>query len=487
MIVGLAWPQHVAFLDDRRLCRQIRQSMRETVRSLADHPAVLLFSLGNEIPRPASSGGMAWREWRGSWASCTTRRKPRRPTPSLPASTFRPTEFLEPLPFDVCAFNVYLHGEANLRAYISRLQHLAGSRPLLLTEIGADSIREGEEGQAALMAMQLRAAFSGGAAGTVAFTWTDEWWRGGHTVEDWALGVVDAARRPKLAARAVVEVYGSVPFSPVERRSWPKVSVLVCAYNAASTLDDCLTSLMGLTYPQFEVIVVNDGSRDETSAIARRYPGVKVIDTPNRGLSAARNTALEAATGEIVAYTDSDVRVDPDWLTFLVQPFLRSGAAAVGGPNIVPRDDPWKAQCIARSPGGPTHVLLDDHVAEHVPGCNTCFRHEVGARHVMQQFGSKRPAGLIDPAVDLNVERGAGVRNDVSRGMVEEQHLAAVARDVRRVFPPAVTDGQFDGNRPAGLDDDDACLRFAANRAGAGRRSAGGRGGDDGKDRDYLC
>jgi len=101
-----------------------------------------------------------------------------------------------------------------------------------------------------------------------------------------------------------------------------------------------------------------------------------VIDTPNAGLSAARNVGLAEATGEIVAYTDADTRVDPDWLTFLVQPFLTSEVVASGGPNVVPPDDPPMAQCIARAPGGPTHVLLDDRIAEHVPGCNMAFRRD---------------------------------------------------------------------------------------------------------------
>ena len=153
------------------------------------------------------------------------------------------------------------------------------------------------------------------------------------------------------------------------------MSVVVCAYNAADTLDDCLASLGRLRYPDFEVIVVNDGSRDETGDIARRYP-VRVIDVPNGGLSAARNIGLSAATGEIVAYTDADVRVDPDWLTYLVQPFLTSDVVGSGGPNVVPADDPFVAQCVARAPGGPTHVLLDDRIAEHVPGCNMAFRRE---------------------------------------------------------------------------------------------------------------
>ena len=165
------------------------------------------------------------------------------------------------------------------------------------------------------------------------------------------------------------EVFAGAPFPSSDRAKWPKVSVVVCAYNAADTIADCLTSLDKLTYPDMEIIVVDDGSRDATGDIARGYFGVRIVELPNGGLSAARNAGLAAATGEIIAYTDADVRVDPDWLTYLVQPLLTSDVAGVGGPNLVPADDPWVSQCVARAPGGPTHVMLDDRIAEHVPGC----------------------------------------------------------------------------------------------------------------------
>src|SRR5262249_55154217 len=141
-------------------------------------------------------------------------------------------------------------------------------------------------------------------------------------------------------------------------------------------LEDNLRSLERLTYPDYEIILVNDGSKDRTGEIARRFAKVRVVDTPNQGLSAARNVGLAEAAGEIVAYTDADTRVDRDWLTYLVQPFLACDVVAEGGPNVVPPDDPPMAQCIARAPGGPTHVLLDDRIAEHVPGVNMAFRRE---------------------------------------------------------------------------------------------------------------
>src|SRR5439155_496620 len=216
-------------------------------------------------------------------------------------------------------FNVYLHREAEMRAYLARLQHIAGQKPLLLAEAGADSTREGNEGQAAITSMHLRAAFEEGACGAIAFAWTDEWWRGGHPVIDWNFGLVDRERRPKPAAAAVAAAFADAPFSRERQQTWPRVSVIICAYNAADTLEDCLASVEQLTYPDYEIILVNDGSKDRTSEIGHSHPRVRVVDTPNGGLSAARNVGLAEATGAIVAYTDADTRVDRDWLTFLVQ------------------------------------------------------------------------------------------------------------------------------------------------------------------------
>lgn len=375
VMVGIPWSQHVAFLDDRRLTRAIRAETLGHVKALGDHPALLMFALGNEIP----PGVVRWhgrlrieRFLRSLYADA----KATAPGRLFTYVNFPPTEFLDLSFLDVCAFNVYLHHERDLRAYLARLQNIAGHKPLLLAEAGVDSIREGDEGQARLTAMHLRAAFEEGACGAVAFAWTDEWWRGGHDVADWAFGLVNRQRQPKPAAAAVADVFATAPFSDETRRTWPRVSVVVCAYNAADTLQDNLSSLERLTYPNFEIIVVNDGSKDRTGEIARQHPRVNLVEVPNGGLSAARNIGLSHATGDIVAYTDADTRVDPDWLTFLVQPFLHSDVVGSGGPNVVPPDDPPMAQCIARAPGGPTHVLLDDRIAEHVPGCNMAFRRE---------------------------------------------------------------------------------------------------------------
>ena len=187
--------------------------------------------------------------------------------------------------------------------------------------------------------MHIRAAFEEGACGAVAFAWTDEWWRGGHPVDDWAFGLVDrsaAAEAGGGCGRGGVR-RGAVPAADAAA-SGRRVSVVVCAYNAADThrglpLLARAADLSRLRDHPRQRRLARSHQRDRPRAIR----GVRVIDIPNGGLSAARNVGLAEATGEIVAYTDADTRVDRDWLTFLVQPFLTSDVVGSGGPNVVPR------------------------------------------------------------------------------------------------------------------------------------------------------
>ena len=78
-------------------------------------------------------------------------------------------------------------------------------------------------------------------------------------------------------------------------------------------------------------------------------------------------------TGEVFAYTDSDCMADPDWLYYLVGTLLSGDYVGVGGPNISPPAVNWIQAAVSAAPGGPSHVLLTDVVAEHIPGCNMAF------------------------------------------------------------------------------------------------------------------
>jgi GT2 family glycosyltransferase len=288
-------------------------------------------------------------------------------------ANYPPTEYLD-LPFlDFTTFNVYLHDREAFRRYLFRLQNLVGDRPLLLGELGMDTFRNGEQRQADFLAGHVEEAVLVGLAGAFVFSWTDEWFTGGCPIENWAFGITHADRGPKPAYHALREVWERPPHELAG--PLPKVSVVVCTYNGGRTLDQCVRSLLALDYPDYEVIVVEDGSTDDTRAILERYPTVRAVHQANKGLSEARNVGLREARGEVVAYTDSDCYADPDWLTLLVHQLQKSGADAVGGPNLSPEDGRLAA-CVAAAPGQPTHVLTSDQVAEHIPGCNMAFRRE---------------------------------------------------------------------------------------------------------------
>ncbi len=370
VMVGLPWEQHVAFLDEPDLADDIVRRVQAGARACAGHPALFGFAVGNEIPASIV-------RWHGRRRTEKFIRrlynavKAEDPQALVTYVNYPTTEYLQ-LPFlDVVCFNVYLESEEKLAAYLARLQNLAGERPLLLAELGLDSRRNGEEAQAASLAWQLRTVFASGCAGAFVFAWTDEWFRGGYDIDDWDFGLTTRDRMPKAALPSVTRAYDEVPFGPGV--PWPRVSVVVCSYNGARTIRDTLEGLRSLDYPDFEVIVVNDGSTDDTPRIAAEYP-VRLINTPNRGLSNARNTGWEAATGEIIAYIDDDAYPAPHWLKYLAYAFLTTDHVGVGGPNIAPPGDGPIADCVANAPGGPVHVLVTDTLAEHIPGCNMAFR-----------------------------------------------------------------------------------------------------------------
>ncbi len=354
----------------RRHGLRVMVGLSAEVRECAGHSALLCYALGNEIPSTMA-------RWLG-------RRKIERylkrlcrvikeedPDGLVTYVNYPTTEYLQ-LPFlDLVCFNVYLESQERFEAYLARLQNIAGDRPLIMSELGLDGLRNGEGAQARSLDWQVRTAFAAGCAGAFVFSWTDEWYRHGHDVEDWAFGLTRADRSPKPALEAVREAFAEVPFSA--NLPWPRISVVVCSYNGARTIRDCFDGLEQLAYPDYEVIVVDDGSTDSTAAIACQYD-YRLIRTENRGLSNARNTGLKAATGEIVAYIDDDAYPDPHWLTYLAAWFLNTSHAAMGGPNLAPPGDGPIAECIARAPGGPVHVLLSDCEAEHIPGCNMAFR-----------------------------------------------------------------------------------------------------------------
>ena len=116
------------------------------------------------------------------------------------------------------------------------------------------------------------------------------------------------------------------------------ISVIVPAYNVAAYLPRCLKSIVGQTYCNLEIIVVDDGSTDKTGSIAEEWAAndnrIRVIHQPNSGLSAARNTALDVAQGQYITCIDSDDFVNSEYVERLYQTLIEHDADMAVGSYI---------------------------------------------------------------------------------------------------------------------------------------------------------
>jgi GT2 family glycosyltransferase len=368
VLLDVPWNQQICFLDSGQVRTDARNAVRRAAATCAGHPAVFALSVANEIPPDIV-------RWSGAGAIVDFIDELCGVAKQIDSEllctfgNFPTTEFLRPQTVDFVCFNVYLHQERPFKSYLARLQMLTEGKPLLLGEFGIDSLRETEDRKCEMLGWQIETAFRGGLAGAVLFAFTDDWWKDGRLVEGWEMGLVTRERQPKPSFWEVQKKFNAAPYLPLTR--YPKISVVVASFNGERTLKACLESLLLLNYPDYEVILVDDGSTDTTAKLAFLFPKVRYIrHEKNLGLSAARNTGIAAASGEIIAFTDSDCRADPDWLYYLATEFNSGDFVAVGGPNLPPPEDSPVAAAVMASPGGPAHVMLSDRQAEHIPGCN---------------------------------------------------------------------------------------------------------------------
>jgi len=375
VIYTVPWIKHVEFLKQKSARDDIVKYVRQSIHAIAGHPAIFGYLVGNEI----SSTMVRWlgvRRVTEFLEHLIAVGRQVDPTALFSYATYPPTEYLLPQNVDFFCFNVYLHTQLEFERYLMRLQNLTEERPLILGEFGMDTIRHSQDEQAEMLSWHFDSVAKCGLAGTIIFSWTDEWFTGDREVTDWAFGLVTREREPKRAFHVLRDKFHQADAAGLLRPplpSTPSVSVIVCSYNGGKTLAACLESLGKLNYPDYEVILVDDGSTDNTAVVARDFPNVRYIYQSNHGLSDARNTGAQAARGEILAYTDSDCMADADWLYYLVGALLSEKFAGVGGPNVTPPAQNWIQACVAAAPGGPSHVLLTDTVAEHIPGCNMAF------------------------------------------------------------------------------------------------------------------
>ncbi len=366
LIVGIAWTDHVDFMRSAALKREILATVRAEATRLRDHPCVIAFLVGNEIEKTL----VRWlgpRRVQRFLEKLIAVGRACAPGKLFSYATYPSTEYLIPRNADFLAVNVYLEQRADFAAYLQRLQHLAGNKPLVISEFGLDTAAHDDAAQAETFAWFEEECRRAAVAGTVWFSYTDEWFRGGEAVTQWRFGIVDEMREEKPSAQFKVLSSLSTAYSP-------PISVIVCTYNGTATLRPCLESLQKLRYADYEVLLIDDGSTEDIASIAADFPAVRYLRQEHAGLSAARNLGMKEARGEILAYTDDDCLVDEDWLTHIAAGFGDPQWGACGGPNIPPVPRNQAEAIVAAAPGAPAHVMLNDAEAEHLPGCNLAIR-----------------------------------------------------------------------------------------------------------------
>jgi cellulose synthase/poly-beta-1,6-N-acetylglucosamine synthase-like glycosyltransferase len=158
------------------------------------------------------------------------------------------------------------------------------------------------------------------------------------------------------------QVRGESRWRMLGSRVAPRISMLAPAYNEAATIGESVQALLALYYPNLEVVVVNDGSRDATMGVlterfalvsihpifqrhittkpvrglylSRSHPNLLVVDKENGGKADALNAGLQMATGELVCAIDADTLIEPDALLRMVRPFLMDSAVLAAGGTI---------------------------------------------------------------------------------------------------------------------------------------------------------
>jgi glycosyltransferase involved in cell wall biosynthesis len=175
---------------------------------------------------------------------------------------------------------------------------------------------------------------------------------------------------------------------PADNSARPSISVVVCTRDRPLALRRCLESMQLLRYENFEVLIVDNASRCSETRLLVAETSFRYLREDRPGLDWARNRGLHAAVNEVVAYTDDDVRVDPNWLNGIATGFRDSQVACVTG-LVCPLELETPAQVLFEQYGGmgkglrarlfdPAKLLPEELIAAHSAGvgANMAFRRD---------------------------------------------------------------------------------------------------------------
>lgn len=379
IFAGLSWQATADFLSQPALLARAHVTLAENLAPIADHPALAAVLVGNEIP-----GDLV--RWMGP---TRVREEIERlidagraiaPDCLFGYASYPTTEYLETENADFTAMNIYLENVDDFSAYLRRLHHVAGDRPLFVSEFGLDSRRNGMDAQAKLIGDAMLAAHEAETAGFTTYAWSDSWWNG-REVMDWDFGLTDRQGNDKPALTRCRDALREITTrqEPAAITAAWSLSVIVCTRNGRNRIGRCIEACLKLHGKNIEVIIVDDGSTDGTDDwVAEHFPQVRLLRLEPCGLSAARNAGATASIGRILAYTDDDCQPDVEWAVRLRHAFAKHQGkfSAIGGPNLPPPPRDTAQAVVAASPGAPSHVMLDDEEAEHLPGCNLAVTRE---------------------------------------------------------------------------------------------------------------
>lgn len=184
------------------------------------------------------------------------------------------------------------------------------------------------------------------------------------------------------------------------------VSVIVITLNEEKNIAACLDSLLRLDYPpEKHSITVVDASQDATPEIVRGYPKVRYLRS-EKGFSRQRNAGLHATESEIVAFTDADCLIPPEWLRVINRVFKNPNISGIGGNALLPPGSGYFERCAAAigHPAGGS-IGFDANVArgpggiDFIAGCNSVFR-----RPALEAVGGYDP-GFEDGGEDVDISR----------------------------------------------------------------------------------
>ena len=217
----------------------------------------------------------------------------------------------------------------------------------------------------------------------------------------------------------------------------PRVSVVIPCYNGGRFLREAIESVLHQTYPAAEIVVVNDGSTDDTAAVARSYERVVYIEQRNQGATVARNTGMRSSTGDLMVFLDADDRLQPHALATGVESleahpewaFVSGNVCVIGedgSPRSVPKQRPLS--------GDPYFQLLRSNYI-WTPGA-VMYRRDI----LRAVNGYVAWAGAsADYELNVRIARCFPIGRHDQVVLDYRQHPSSMSSDVRYMLKSAVT------------------------------------------------